>query len=80
MRWAAWFAAIVITAVALVRDAGPPRLTLEPAGFDELAGWKADDVAAAVPAFLKSCARFQSEADAAPFGPTQAGVDFAEFG
>jgi membrane-bound lytic murein transglycosylase A len=45
-----------------------------------LANWSRDDVAAALPAFLKSCARFLSEPDAAPFGPTQAGVDFGQVG
>jgi peptidoglycan lytic transglycosylase A len=47
----------------------PPRLTLAPADFDDLAGWRADHVAAALPAFLKSCAVMLAHADAAPVGP-----------
>ena len=49
-------------------------------GFDQLADWNGDDVAGVLPAFLNSCARFLTEPDAAPFGPTQAGVDFGEVG
>jgi membrane-bound lytic murein transglycosylase A len=64
--------------IGLARDAGPPRLTLLPTNFDRLTGWADDDVAAALPAFLKSCVRFLAEPDDAPFGPAQTGVDFGE--
>ena len=73
-------AAITALAIGLARDAGPPRLSLAPVGFDRLAGWADDDVAAAFPAFVKSCARFLTEPDAAPFGPIEAGVDFGQIG
>jgi membrane-bound lytic murein transglycosylase A len=64
--------------VGVARDTGPPRLTLNPVAFDRLAGWADDRIAAALPAFLKSCARFLSKADEAPFGPIQSGVDFGQ--
>ena len=50
------------------------------AGFGQLGAWGSDDVAKALPTFLKSCARFLTESDAAPFGPTNAGVDFGQVG
>lgn len=47
----------------------PPRLTLAPARFTELPGWGDDDVAAALPAFLRSCAVVEKLDPAAPIGP-----------
>ncbi len=67
-------------AIALARDAGPLRLTLTPVGFDRLAGWAEDDFAAVLPAFVRSCARFSTEPDAAPFGPIDSGIDFGRVG
>lgn len=49
----------------------PARLTLTPARFASLEGWQADDVAAALPVFLKSCAAFDKLADAASIGPPE---------
>lgn len=62
--------------VGLARDAGPPRLELTPVGFDRLDGWAEDRAAAALPAFLRSCARLASALDTRPFGPIESGVDF----
>ena len=56
------------------------RLGLTPVGFDRLAGWADDDVAAALPALVKSCERFLTRPDTAPFGPLERGVDFGEIG
>jgi membrane-bound lytic murein transglycosylase A len=67
-------------AIGLTRDAGPPRLSLARVGFAALSGWSADDLAAALPAFLKSCARFVNDRDAAPFGPVTSGVDYGRVG
>lgn len=67
---------LVLLALVLGRDIGPPRLALEPVGFGALAGWNEDRVAAAVPAFLKSCARYSGEPDAAPLDPWAAAADF----
>jgi len=44
-------------------------LILTRAAFADLDGWRADPVSAALPAFLKSCARLGRLADAAPVGP-----------
>jgi len=60
----------------LARDAGPARLTLTPAGFASLTGWVEDRVAAAVPAFLRSCARFLARPDPAPLDTFAARLDF----
>jgi membrane-bound lytic murein transglycosylase A len=47
----------------------PERLSLKPVSFAALAGWQEDDVAAALPAFRKSCAAFDKLADSAAIGP-----------
>lgn len=44
--------------------------------FARLPGWADDDVAAALPAFLKSCSHFVREPAAAPFGAVGSGVDY----
>ena len=49
---------------------------MTPVGFDGLPGWDADDLAAAVPAFLKSCRRFAKAPKDAAFGPVEKGVDY----
>jgi membrane-bound lytic murein transglycosylase A len=46
-----------------------PRLTLDQARFGDLPGWRDDDVAAAMPALVKSCAVLAKLADTAPIGP-----------
>jgi membrane-bound lytic murein transglycosylase A len=80
LRRAAIGVAITAVAIGLARDAGPPRLRLAPVGFDRLAGWADDNVAAALPAFVKSCTRFLTEPNSAVFGPIGAGVDFGQIG
>jgi membrane-bound lytic murein transglycosylase A len=57
----------VLLFIGLAQDVGPPRLTLTRAGFGALSGWTTDRVADAVPAFLRSCARFLTRPDAATF-------------
>jgi peptidoglycan lytic transglycosylase A len=80
LRRATIGAAITALAIGLAHDAGPPRLSLAPVGFDRLAGWTDDNVAAALPAFVKSCTRFLTEPNSALFGPREAGVDFGQIG
>jgi membrane-bound lytic murein transglycosylase A len=60
----------------LARDTGPPRLSLSPVAFAALPGWGNDNLAAALPAFLKSCARLEKDRTEAPFGPPGSGVDY----
>ncbi len=43
----------------------PPRLTLAPASFADLPGWREDAVAEALPAFVRSCAELQERGDGA---------------
>jgi membrane-bound lytic murein transglycosylase A len=58
----------------------PPKLTLKPLGFDQLADWGADNIAAAVPAFRRSCAVITTHSDAEPFDPTGKSGDFGTVG
>src|SRR5207247_7160691 len=67
-------------AIALGHDTGPRRFGIAPVGFDRLSGWAQDHISAAVPVFLKSCARFLSRADAAPLDAVATSVDFGRVG
>jgi membrane-bound lytic murein transglycosylase A len=69
-----------VLAITLGHDNGPRRFGITPVGFDRLSGWAEDHVSAAVPVFLKSCARFLTQADAAPLDPVAASVDFGRVG
>jgi len=76
--------ALALTAAAIVvylpRGKPAPWLTLMPAQYDQLAGWRDDSVAAALPAFLKSCAAVASRSAAAALdGRTKSG-DFGTAG
>jgi membrane-bound lytic murein transglycosylase A len=62
--------------VALARDTGPGRFTLNPVGFDQLSGWADDRLSDAVPAFLKSCGRILLRTDDAALDTTAKSVDF----
>jgi membrane-bound lytic murein transglycosylase A len=55
-------------------------LVLTPVPFDRLDGWAESGPAAALPAFLRSCARLLKEPKATPFGPIGAGVDYGRVG
>jgi membrane-bound lytic murein transglycosylase A len=67
-------------AIALGHDSGPRRFGIAPVGFERLSGWAHDHISAAVPVFLKSCARFLTRADAAPLDAAAASVDFGRVG
>ena len=60
----------------LTRPPPPARLTLSPSGYDQLAGWTEDNIAAAIPAFLRSCAAFQRAADDAALASRVKDMDF----
>jgi len=79
-----WRTLLVVVALALVlacatfyylqRGKPAPRLTLAPAKYEDLAGWRDDAVAAAIPAFLKSCTVIVSRAEGAALdGRTKSG-------
>ena len=58
----------------------PSRLTLERGSFDRLTGWREDRVAAAIPAFAKSCAVFLRQPDTSPLDPKLGSGDFGRVG
>ena len=74
---------LVVLAAALCacqeRAPSSAKLTLRPATFGELDGWSDDNVAAAMPAFLKSCKAFAARADDQPLDPAASG-DFGSVG
>jgi membrane-bound lytic murein transglycosylase A len=67
---------VLFLVFSVARDSLRPRLALLPAAFDRLAGWPADNVAKAIPAFLKSCALVGARADNAAFDSRSPGFDF----
>jgi membrane-bound lytic murein transglycosylase A len=69
-----------LLAIALGRDSGPARFTLAPVGFDRLSGWVDDRLSKAVSVFLKSCARFLTQPDAAPLATATKSADFGRIG
>ncbi len=58
----------------------PPKLTLKQVAFDQLAGWDADNLAAVLPAFRKSCAVVTAKTDAEPFDSVTKSADFGTIG
>jgi membrane-bound lytic murein transglycosylase A len=71
---------IVALAAYLLRPPPPPRLTLAPARFDQLNGWRDDMVSLAVPALLRSCAAFLAKPDEAPLNARPKAADFGTVG
>ncbi len=57
-----------------------PRLTLAMARFDQLEGWSGEHIAAALPAFLRSCKAILGKSDAAAFDPRPKSADFGTVG
>ena len=69
-----WILLVVLLALTLIAAAiayyllppkPAPRLTLANTAYDQLAGWRDDAAAAAIPVFLKSCGALGSRADTA---------------
>ena len=54
-----------------------PKLTLTPARFSDLPGWNNDTSAAALAAFVKSCAELDRRSDGAAVGPAPLGMTAA---
>src|SRR4051794_7753330 len=75
-RWAGALALLVALATFLTGDGGPRRFAVRPVGFDRLSGWNEDRIAAAIPAFLKSCARFLQKPDDAAIDAAAMSADF----
>jgi membrane-bound lytic murein transglycosylase A len=76
--WLALVLSLVFVAIAVyvLLPKPPPRLTLAPSGFDRLPGWRDDNVAAAVPALLRSCAALLAKLEGAPLDPKTKSFDF----
>jgi membrane-bound lytic murein transglycosylase A len=75
--------ALVVAAAAAylaLRPAPPPKLTLKQARLDELAGWGNDNIAAALPAILKSCAVIVKRGDSETLDPALKQGDFGTVG
>jgi len=66
---AAVLAVILLLASCAPRPPLPPRLTLAPARFDDLAGWHKDHIGKALPAILKSCAALLDRTPGTAIGP-----------
>jgi membrane-bound lytic murein transglycosylase A len=64
----------------LIRPKPAPRLTLKAASYDQLIGWQEDPVAAAIPAFLKSCGALGSRSEAATIDARTKSFDFGTAG
>jgi membrane-bound lytic murein transglycosylase A len=75
-------ALVIVLAAVLYRHFYPlpPKLTLRGARFGQLDGWSEDHLAAALPAFLKSCAAFTARADGEPFDSVPKSGDFGAVG
>jgi len=81
VRRAADFLAVALAFVlASCHQAAPPKLTLKPLRFDQLAGWSNDNAAGAMPAFLRSCAAVTLRGDNEPFDPVVKAGDFGTVG
>ena len=79
-RHGAAIAGLTLVLASLGRDVGPARFALEPASFAQLQGWADDKLAAAIPAFLKSCARFSILPEAAPLDAKPYAADYGQVG
>src|ERR1051326_597737 len=85
----AWRGAAIILALGLLfgaiaayllRPKPPPHLTLAPARYDQLVGWRDDKLAAVIPVLLRSCAGFLAKADTAALDAMTKSVDFGTVG
>src|SRR6516164_5468228 len=80
LRRVAAFAVLTLLAASLGHDTGPARFTLEAVAFSQLQGWADDRLAAAIPAFLRSCDRVLTLPDAAPLDARQWVADYGRVG
>jgi membrane-bound lytic murein transglycosylase A len=71
---------VVIFLTACQQSSAPPKLTLRAAQFADLTGWTADNVAAAIPVFLKSCQVFLARGNETPLDPEAKSGDFGTVG
>jgi membrane-bound lytic murein transglycosylase A len=67
-------------AYLMLRPAPPPKLTLDPARFDQLAGWADDEPAAALATFLRSCVAIAARPDGEALDRVVKSSDFGSIG
>ena len=74
--------ALILAAVLtyLFRPKAPPRLTLAPASYNQLVGWRDDRIASAIPTLRRSCAGFLAKSDDAALDALTKGIDFGRVG
>ena len=58
------------------RVADTAQLSLAPGSYRQLAGWSGDNVAQALPAFVKSCDRIAKQQEVVPLDPNATGANF----
>ena len=75
--WLALCLALLLATCAPTPKPPPPTLTLSPARFSDLPGWNNDSSAAALAAFVKSCAELDRRPDSAAIGPATLGMTAA---
>jgi membrane-bound lytic murein transglycosylase A len=71
---------VITFLAACQQSSAPPKLTLRTAQFGDLTGWTDDNVAAAIPAFLKSCQVFLRRGNETPLDPGAKSGDFGAVG
>ena len=76
IRRAAFSLLASLALASCIRAPQPAHLSLAPVGFDQLAGWQEDDVAQAIPAFVKSCAALAKLDPGASLGPAGKPADW----
>ncbi len=64
------------TALRSSQVTGATQISFAPSDFARLAGWSGDNVAQALPAFDKSCARIKTQPASAPLDPTATDGNF----
>jgi membrane-bound lytic murein transglycosylase A len=69
--------ALLLASCAPTPKPPTPKLTLVPARFSDLRGWNNDNSAAALAAFLKSCAELDRRPDSGAVGPAALGMTAA---
>jgi membrane-bound lytic murein transglycosylase A len=76
--WIALSLALILAAplAYFLRPKAAPRLTLVPARFDQLRGWRDDQMAAAIAALLRSCVSFLAKPDSAALDASTKSLDF----
>ena len=52
---------------------GATQISFAPSGFGQLTGWSGDNIAQALPAFARSCARITAQPGSAPLDPSASG-------